>query len=79
MCVSKKNKIKIVSAAESTHHILDDLVLAVLSLDFEKMIAEVKEVEAALLPQQHNDGTAGPVKPITKALPERQGKIKLKL
>lgn len=32
-----------------THHIFDDLILAVLSLDFEKVIAEVKEVKAALL------------------------------
>lgn len=69
----------IITVTEKTHHILDDLVLAVLSLDFEKMIAEVEEVEAALLPQQHDDGTAGPVKPVTKALPGRRGKMKLKL
>lgn len=54
-----------------THHVLDDLVFAVLSLHFEEMVAEVKEVEAALLPQQHDDGAAGPVQPIAKALSER--------
>lgn len=52
----------------NTHHIFDDLILAILSLDFEEVIAEVKEVKATLLPQQHNDGTASPVQPIPKAL-----------
>lgn len=56
-----------------THHIFDDLILAVLSLDFEKVVAEVKEVKATLLSQQHNDGAAGPVQPISKALPTKQG------
>lgn len=54
-----------------THHIFDDFILAVLSLDFEKVIAEVKEVEAPLLSQKHDDGTAGPVQSIPKALPGR--------
>lgn len=55
----------------ATHHIFDDFILAILSLDFEKVIAEVKEVKAPLLSQQHDDGTAGPVQPIPKALPGR--------
>ncbi len=55
-----------------THHIFDDLILAVLSLDFEQVVAEVKEVKATLLSQQHNDGTAGPVQSVPKALPGRQ-------
>lgn len=59
------------AASRVTHHVLDDLVLAILSLHFEEMVAEVKEVEAALLPQQHDDGAAGPVQPIAKALSER--------
>lgn len=54
-----------------THHIFDDLILAVLSLDFEKVITEVKEIKATLLSQQHNDGTASPVQSIPKALPEK--------
>lgn len=58
---------------QCTCHIFDDLILAVLSLDFEQVVAEVKEVKATLLSQQHNDGTAGPVQPIPKALPGRQG------
>lgn len=53
---------------EQTHHVLDDLVLAVLSLHFEEVIAEVKEVKATLLSQQHNDGAASPVQPVPKAL-----------
>lgn len=57
--------------SQVTHHVLDDLVFAVLPLHFEEMVAEVKEVEAALLPQQHDDGAAGPVQPIAKALSER--------
>lgn len=64
---------------EFTHHVLDDLVLAVLPLHFEEMVAEVKEVEAPLLPQQHNDGAAGPVQPIAKALSERSRTLELKL
>lgn len=54
-----------------THHIFDDLVLAILPLDFEQVVAEVEEVKATLLSQQHDDGTAGPVQPIPKALPVR--------
>lgn len=65
--------------AEFTHHILDDLVLAVLSLHFEEMVAEVKEVEAPLLPQQYDDGAASPVQPIAKALSERSRTLELKL
>ena len=53
----------------STHHVLDDFVFAILPLDFQKMVAEIKEVKAALLSQQHDDGAAGPIQPITKALP----------
>lgn len=62
-----------------THHVLDDLVFAVLSLHFEEMVAEVKEVEAALLPQQHDDGTAGPVQPIAKALSERSRTFEIQI
>lgn len=46
---------------DDTYHILDDLVLAILSLDFQEVVAEVEEVEAPLLSQQHDDGTASPV------------------
>lgn len=55
-----------------THHIFDDLILAILSLDFEKVVAEVEEVETTLLSQKDNDGTASPVQPISKTLPARQ-------
>lgn len=58
---------------QHTHHILDDLILAVLPLHFEKVIAEVEEVEATLLSQQHDDSTAGPVQPIPKALSVSRG------
>lgn len=56
-----------------THHILDDLVFAVLPLDFEQVVAKVEEVEAALLSEQHDDGAARPVQPIPEALPGRKG------
>lgn len=56
-----------------THHIFDDLVLPILPLDFEQVVAEVEEVEAPLLSQQHDDGAAGPVQPVPEALPGRTG------
>lgn len=56
-------------ASVGTHHVLDDLILAVLPLHLEQVVAEVKQVEAALLTQQHDDGAACPVQPITKTLP----------
>lgn len=58
---------------QGTHHVFDDLILAVLSLDFEQVVAEVEKVKATLLSQQHDDGAAGPVQPVPKALPGRQG------
>lgn len=58
---------------QHTHHVLDDLILAVLSLHFEEVITEVKEVKATLLSQQHNDGATGPVQSIPKALSVSQG------
>lgn len=58
---------------QHTHHVLDDLVLAVLSLHFEEVIAEVKEVKATLLSQQHDDGAASPVQPVPEALSVSQG------
>lgn len=58
---------------QHTHHVLDDLILAVLSLHFEEVIAEVKEVKATLLSQQHDDSAAGPVQPVPKALSVSQG------
>lgn len=58
---------------QHTHHVLDDLIFAVLSLHFEEVIAEVKEVKATLLSQQHDDGTAGPVQAVSKALSASQG------
>lgn len=64
--------------SQFTHHILDDLVFAILSLHFEEMVAEVKEVEATLLIQQNDDGAVGPVQPIAKALPERSRTLELK-
>lgn len=44
-----------------TYHILDDLILAILSLDLQQVVAEIKEVEAPLLAQQNDDGAASPV------------------
>jgi len=68
-----KEKMRVNAAGSKfTHHVLDDLVLAVLPLDFEQMVAEVKEVEAALLAQQNDDGAAGPVQPVAEALPGRR-------
>ena len=61
------------SGCGGTHHVFDDLILAVLSLDFEQVVAEVEKVKATLLSQQHDDGAAGPVQPVPKALPGRQG------
>lgn len=46
---------------DNTYHILDDLVLAILSLDLQQVVAEIKEVEAPLLAQKHDDGAASPV------------------
>lgn len=56
-------------ACPLAHHVLDDLVLAVLTLHLEQVVAEVKEVEAPLLAQQHDDGAASPVQPVPETLP----------
>lgn len=53
----------------AAYHILDDLILPVLPLDLQQVVTEVKQVEATLLAQQDDDGTAGPVQTITKTLP----------
>ena len=58
-------------APRYTHHVLDDLVLAVLPLHLKQVVAEVKEVEATLLSQQHDDGASRPVQPVPEALPGR--------
>jgi len=49
-------------------HILNDLILPVLPLDFQQVVTEVKQVEATLLAQQDDDGAAGPVQTVTKTL-----------
>lgn len=69
--LQQQGKIEDTQQITCTHHIFDDLVLAILPLDFEQVVAEVEEVKATLLSQQHDDGTAGPVQPIPKALPVR--------
>lgn len=46
---------------ECTYHIFDDLVFAILPLNFEQVVAEVEEVKTALLSEQHDNGTSGPV------------------
>ena len=58
-----------VSKRLSTYHILDDLFFAVMSLDFEKMVAEIQHCKTALLSEQNNDHAASPVEPISKTLP----------
>lgn len=55
----------------STHHILDNLILAVVLLDFQQVVAEIQHIKAPLLSQKHNDHTASPVQAIPKALPGR--------
>lgn len=59
--------------AISAYHILNDLILPVLSLHLQQMVTEIKQVKAPLLAQQDNDGAAGPVQAVTEALP-RVGK-----
>lgn len=49
-------------------HVFDDLVLAVLPLDFQQVVTKVEEVKAALLSEQHDDGAACPVQPVPEAL-----------
>lgn len=59
----------------STYHILDYLIFPILPLDFQEVVAEIKEVKATLLSQQDNDGAASPVQPIPKTLPVRKHTI----
>lgn len=58
-----------VSKSLSTYHIFDNLIFAVMFLDFEKMVAEIQHCKAALLSEQYNDHAASPVEPISKTLP----------
>lgn len=53
----------------STHHILDNLIFAVVLLDFQQVIAEIQHIKAPLLSQKHDDHTASPVQAVPKALP----------
>lgn len=53
----------------STYHIFDNLIFAIMFLDFKEMVAEIQHSKAPLLPKKYNDHTAGPVEPIAKALP----------
>lgn len=52
-----------------TYHTLDDLILAIVFLDFQEMIAEVHDIKSTVLAQKNNDHTSSPVKSITKTLP----------
>jgi len=54
----------------STHHILYNLVFAIVLLDFQQVVAEIQHIEATLLSQKDNDHTASPVQAVPKALPE---------
>lgn len=54
----------------STHHILYNLIFAIMLLDFQQMVAEIQHIKATLLSQKHNDHAASPVQAISKALPE---------
>ena len=66
----KKLLIKRVYLCEaSTYHVFDNLIFAIMFLDFEQMVAEIQHSKAPLLPKEHNDHTASPVEPIAKALP----------
>lgn len=66
----KKNLIKSVYLCEaSTYHVFDNLIFAIMFLDFEQMVAEIQHSKAPLLPKEHNYHTASPVEPIAKALP----------
>lgn len=53
----------------STHHILDNLIFAIVLLDFQQVVAEIQHVKAPLLSQKHDDHTSSPVQAIPKALP----------
>lgn len=53
----------------STHHILDNLIFAIVLLDFQQVVAEIQDIKAPLLSQKHDDHTAGPVQAVPKALP----------
>lgn len=53
-----------------THNILNYFIFSILSLNFEQVITEVKEVKTPLLSQQYYDCTASPVQPVSKALPK---------
>lgn len=54
----------------STHHILYDLVFAIVLLDLQEVVAEIQDIKATLLSQKHDDHTASPVQAVSKALPE---------
>lgn len=54
----------------STHHILYNLVFAIVLLDFQQVVAEIQHIKATLLPQKDDDHTARPVQAVPKALPE---------
>lgn len=49
-------------------HIFDDLIFAIMFLNFEKMIAEIQHSKAPLLSKKYNDHAASPVEPISKTL-----------
>lgn len=53
-----------------THHVLYNLVFAIMLLDFQQVVAEIQHIEATLLSQKYDDHTASPVQAIPKALPE---------
>lgn len=53
----------------STYHVFDDLIFAVVLLDFKQMVAEIQDSEAPLLPEENDDHAASPVEPVTKTLP----------
>ncbi len=55
-----------------THHALDDLILAVVLLDLEKVVAEVEDVKAPVLSQEGDDHAASPVEAVSEALPGKQ-------
>lgn len=57
----------------TTHHTLDDFILAIVLLHLKKVIAEVKDVKASLLSQEGDDHTSRPVEAISEALPGEHG------
>lgn len=45
----------------STHHILYNLIFAIMLLDFQQVVAEIQHIKATLLSQKHDDHAASPV------------------